>query len=107
VGDAADRAVKRSEKKKPSDRTVSEIFKDIRGNIAAHLAVTFSDTRWLLDQYDQIHAQMVQQTNLIRLATDAAILQDQEIKNMREQVDQFRTVYDQENRHTEVTVERV
>lgn len=53
VGDQANRAVKAGERKAAEEkRTPEEIIKGIRGNLAAHLAVTPSDTQFLLAQYD-------------------------------------------------------
>ena len=99
VGDAADRAVKRSEKVKSSERTPAQIFKDIRSNIAAHLAVTFGDTQWLLEQHD---AEAV--SALVANGRYDALLEEN--RALKAQIDQFRTVYNQENRLYEVAVER-
>lgn len=53
VGEQAARAVKNSERKKVLEtRSPGEIIKGIRGNLKAHLAVTPSDTAFLLAQYD-------------------------------------------------------
>ena len=53
VGEQAARAVKNSERKKILEtRTPEQILKGIRGNLAAHLAVTPNDTAFLLDLYD-------------------------------------------------------
>ena len=53
VGEQAARAVKNSERKQAGEkRTPDEIIKGIRGNLAAHLAVTPGDTAFLLAQYD-------------------------------------------------------
>lgn len=53
VSEAAARAVKNSQKKVAETRTGAEILKGIRGNLAAHLAVTPSDTAFLLARYDE------------------------------------------------------
>ena len=53
VGEQAARAVKNSERKKPEEmRTPEQIIKSIRGNLAAHLAVTPGDTNFLLGAFD-------------------------------------------------------
>ena len=55
VGKQAEAAVKKGERKAAVEtRTPAEIIKGIRGNLAAHLAVTPSDTKFLLDSYDAI-----------------------------------------------------
>ena len=56
VGDAAARSVKKSEKSKLLERTPEEIIKDIRINLAAKLAVTPDDVRFLLAKYDAAEA---------------------------------------------------
>ena len=66
VSEAAARAVKNSQKVKAEERTPEQILKGIRGNIAAHLAVTFSDTAWLLETYDRTHALLVQGTEIMK-----------------------------------------
>lgn len=56
VGDMAANAVARGSKKKPEDRTPEQILKDIRTNLAAKLAVTPDDQRFLLAKYDEVRA---------------------------------------------------
>ena len=54
VGEQAARAVKNSERKTVLEtRSAEDIIKGIRGNLKAHLAVTPSDTAFLLAQYDE------------------------------------------------------
>ena len=52
VGEQAARAVKNSEKKTVETRTPEQILKVIRGNLAANLAVTPGDQRFLLARYE-------------------------------------------------------
>jgi hypothetical protein len=131
VSEQAARAVKNSEKVIAEKRTPEEILKTIRGNIAAHLFVTPNDQRWLLEQYDSNHALMVQTTNLLEGATNSladayseveklkALISDMmyeaiqrendrqaEHKMLLEKIEQFRTVYEQENSFATVKVER-
>lgn len=59
VSEAAARAVKNSERKKVEEtRTPEQIIKGIRGNLAAHLAVTPGDTAFLLAQFDAAMAKL-------------------------------------------------
>ena len=51
---AAMKAVAKSESSKKAERTPEQRLKDIRLNLAARLAVTPEDQRWLLEQYDSI-----------------------------------------------------
>ena len=58
VSEAAARAVKNSERKKPVEtRSPEKIIKDIRGNLVAHLSITSSDIVVLLSQFDAVEAQ--------------------------------------------------
>lgn len=75
VSEVAARAVQRSERVTGSDRTNEQIFRDIRFNLNAHLAVTSDDVRFLLAQYDalvierdQLRAEVDGQKTLIRFA---------------------------------------
>ena len=74
-------------------RSLEEILKGIRGNLAAHLCVTPNDIQFLLTRYN------------------AAVLENESLRvnivRLNEQVDQFRTVYEQENRSTTFKIERV
>lgn len=55
VGKAAENAVNRSAPKKAKEeRSVEEVIKDIRNNLAAKLAVTPEDVRALLAEYDKV-----------------------------------------------------
>lgn len=107
VGTAAANAVKKSERVKPGDRTPEQILKDIRGNLAAHLFVTPNDQRWLLARYDEA-VQAVVDGDFKRGALG---LENESIKaeNVRltVQVEEFRSVYEQENRCQTLTLECV
>ena len=59
VGTAADNAVKKSNKQKQEERTPEQIFKDIRSNLDSKLAVTPDDVRFLLEQYDVLHPEVI------------------------------------------------
>jgi hypothetical protein len=108
VSEQAARAVKNSERKKVVEtRTPEEILKGIRGNLAAHLSVTPNDIQFLLDRY-YAAAQAVVDSDVKRgtLGLENETLRA-DIKAMEVKLEEFRTVYEQENRSTTVTVERV
>ena len=44
----------KSKKETQEERTVEQIIKDIRKNVAGHLAITFDDTVVLLNEYDKL-----------------------------------------------------
>ena len=105
VSKAADNAVEKSKKVKASDRTPELVLADIRRNFIAGLAVTPEDQRWLLAQYDalvekdldgQIGYMQVRITQLV-----------EENTQLTTKLQEFRDVYEQENRSTVVKVERV
>ena len=112
VGEQAARAVKNSQKTVAETRTPEEILKTIRGNIAAHLFVTPTDQRFLLEQYDAaitsiytVNRDHVTLRSAIE-AQDAYIADLQaEIVRLNEQIEQFRTVYEQENRNQTLRVD--
>lgn len=56
VGDAAARSVKKSEKTRLLERSPEQVIKDIRMNLAAKLAVTPDDVRFLLRRFDETYA---------------------------------------------------
>ena len=105
VSKAANNAVEKSKKVKAADRTDLQIIADMRRNFAAGLAVTPEDQRWLLAQYDalvekdldgQIGYMQVRITQLV-----------EENTQLTTKLQEFRDVYEQENRSTVVKVERV
>jgi hypothetical protein len=58
VSEQAARAVKNSQRVVKETRTLEEIFKAIRGNLGANLAVTPGDQRFLLAQYDALQVKL-------------------------------------------------
>lgn len=107
VGDQANRAVKKGEKKAAEAlRTPEERLAAIRGSVAAKLYVTQDDIRFLLEKYDRAHELMVQNTTLLQNAIVSMDAAYQERDELKVQVEQFRTVYEQENRSTTLKVER-
>ena len=105
VSKAANNAVEKSKKVKAADRTDLQIIADMRRNFAAGLAVTADDQKWLLAQYDalvekdldgQIGYMQVRITQLV-----------EENTQLTTKLQEFRDVYEQENRSTVVKVERV
>jgi len=98
VGEVAAQAVKKSEKVKASERTGDQILLDIRRNIAAHLAVTPDDVRFLLSQYDKAAL-------IIDIAVKNDILKTAEIAALEAKIEEFRSVYEQENRRTTLRVD--
>ena len=100
VGEAAAEAVRKSEKSKATDRTPEQILVDIRRNLAARLAVMPLDTAFLLAQYDALQARI---DELLGVNGELLLL----VGSLKEQNEQFRTVYEAENRSQAVTVERV
>jgi len=130
----AAKAVAKSEKKTGAERTTLEVIADIRHNLGSGLAVTSDDQRFLLTQYDDVHALMVQGTELTNLSTKtfsrvcderdrlqaivdvAATLDDArlaEIAKLNTKIaeltaknEEFREVYEQENRRGSVTLEQ-
>lgn len=83
-------------------RTPDEILKAIRGNLAAHLAVTPNDVSFLLAQYDS-----AQNAVAVLGGATAGLLQRAEnaeakIADLQAKNDEFRAVYEQENRSTSI-----
>jgi hypothetical protein len=114
VGDQAGIAVRKGQKQKPEDRTPEQILKGIRNNLASRLAVTPDDQRFLLLQYDTTTTSLqaanevskeltLQVENLTKQNND----QNQQIQKLVEENDQFRAVYEQENRKQLLSVETV
>lgn len=110
VGDQANRAVKKGEKKAAEAlRTPAERLKDIRNSAAPGcvVAVTKDDVRFLLGAFDAeqefSHKLAVENVDLKTLNASQSTM----ITELRDQIEQFRTVYEQENRSTTIKVERV
>ena len=100
VSEAAAQAVRKSEKSKTVERTPEQVLADIRRNLAARLAVTPLDTAFLLAQYDALQARI---DELLGVNGELLLL----VGSLKEQNEQFRTVYEAENRSQAVTVERI
>ncbi len=109
VGEQAARAVKNSERKKIEEmRTPEEIIKGIRGNLAAHLAVTPNDTAFLLAQYDALVpvvqtaaaaiARVVTAEAQAALQLARAESAEAECKDLRSLNTQFRDIYLEDER---------
>ena len=107
VGDAAARSVKKSEATKAAERTPDQILAGIRKNLDARLAVTPLDVRFLLAQYDEVKALMIQNTQLLQQATDGLLTADEIIKDLTAKNEEFRRVYEAENRTATLQVDRV
>ena len=114
VGDAAARSVKKSEKTKTADRTPLDVIADVRRNLLSGLAVPPDDQRFLLAQYDAAQSTVAllgQSTTALlkRAETAEANVADQSgiIGELQSKIEEFRTVYEAENRSTTVKVERV
>lgn len=102
VGTAADRAVKKSEQRGKiiSERTPEERLTAIRRNLEAGLFNPPVEQKFLLDQHDHqigVIADLQRKRDELQDRYDLAL----------EQIEQFRAVYEQENRSTVVKVERV
>lgn len=111
VGDAAARSVKKSEKNKLLERTPERVITDIRRNLVSKLAVTPLDTAFLLTQYDDLRAQLVDAKRKIEdLQTsnlEAMQGAQAEIESLRAKNEEFRDVYEAENRRSVVTASRI
>lgn len=112
VGDQAGIAVRKGQKQRVEERTPEQIMKGIRNSLASRLAVTPDDQRFLLLQYDTVlsslveaqHAAIdldVQIENLTKQNNDQAA----QIQKLVEENDQFRDVYEKENRRQLLSVE--
>lgn len=101
VGEQAARAVKNSEKKSAEAlRTPEERMAAIRGSVAAKLYIVPDDIRFLLEKLDETFAAYAAQLAIVH-TQDALVLE------LQAKVEEFRTVYEQENRNMALKVERV
>lgn len=89
---AAAKAVAKSNKKETTERTTFQVILDLRKNLAAGWAVTPLDVKTLLGEYDNCAAD-----NVALLA---------QIKDLTAKNDEFREVYETENRRETVRVEK-
>jgi len=101
----ANRDVKKSERKQAEEkRTPADIIKGIRGNLAAHLAVTPNDISFLLISFV---GQQLANTILdgdLKQARETVALQAAHIADLEAKIEEFRSVYEQENRSTTVEI---
>ena len=107
VSKAANNAVEKSKKVKAADRTDLQIIADMRRNFAAGLAVTADDQKWLLGEYERVHltlAEAIATNTTLKQALESVRTENLELTA---KVEEFRDVYEQENRSTVVKVERV
>jgi len=99
-------AEKRSKKSpKVETRTPEQIISDIRKNAPAGLAVTSADIVLLLQGYDQAHALLKQTAELLQSATASIQALDAQVKDLQAKNEEFRAVYEQENRRDTLTIE--
>ena len=105
MGHNPNKIVKTKERKQVLEtRSPEDIIKGIRGNLVAHLSVTPSDIAFLLKEFDVATAAVEQlgasAVSLFRRAEAA----ETKICALQEKLDEFRAVYDAENRNVTVTV---
>jgi hypothetical protein len=86
----AEKAVAKSQKKTATERTPDDIFKGIRQNLTARLAVTPEDTRFLLAAYDIAFKSAVDLGVKVEELTKQVAL-------LTEKNEEFRRVYEIEN----------
>jgi hypothetical protein len=104
VSDAAARSVRKSEAVKLAERTHEQIIADIRTSLASKLAVTPNDTRYLLQHYDDVKMLLNQSTLLLASGTKTIEALGAEIDELKAKNEEFREIYEQENRRGEVTI---
>lgn len=119
VGAKAESAVEKSKKVKPSERTPEQILADIRRNLSSGLAVTPQDQRWLLVEYDKNTGALLGACDVAAVLGDKiadlkALIsqlraegarQDAVIAELQAKLEEFRAVYEQENRRTTLQVD--
>lgn len=107
VGEQAGRSVKKSEKMKQAERTTEQIIKEIRHHLADKTAVVPLDTAFLLLRYDMATEAVMDLNTQIDNLTKQNDGQSEQIQKLVEENDQFRAVYEQENRKQVLSVETV
>ena len=107
VGEQAGRSVKKSEKAKQAERSTEQIIKEIRHHLADKTAVVPLDTAFLLLQYDMATEAVMDLNTQIDNLTKQNNDQSEQIQKLVEENDQFRAVYEQENRKQVLSVETV
>jgi chromosome segregation ATPase len=128
VSAAAAQAVAKSNRKSEVERTPDDIIADIRKNASAGLSVTSADILLLLRRFDSFRTTMVQATNQLNASTETLQELGNEIETLKAEKQQlqevntilneniaqltakneeFRSVYEIENRAASVKVEKV
>lgn len=107
VGKAADNAVKRSQQQKLATRTPEEVLADIRRNLASNLAVTPSDQRFLLEQYDIERSAVVHLGESVKALLFRAESAEAQVVQLKAKIEEFRSVYETENQSMVLKVEKV
>lgn len=105
VGAKAESAVEKSKKVKASERTPEQIIADIRRNFAAGLAVPPDDQKFLLGEYERVHltlAEAIATNTTLKQALESIRTENLELTA---KVEEFRAVYEQENRRTTLQVD--
>src|ERR1700676_4608443 len=107
VSEQAARAVKNSERKQTETRTPEQILKGIRNSLVSHTWITPSDVQFLLGQYDAVTAQYQAAVAIITDRNHEVeklqhIIEDRatDVRDLQVKLDEFRAVYEQENRST-------
>jgi len=107
VGKAAERAVQRSERVKATELPPEQLIQALRNNLAANLYVPNHQIAVLLGGFDAerefSHKLAEENIKLKNLNASQSIM----IVELQEKTEEFRKVYEQENSHSTVTVERV
>jgi hypothetical protein len=107
VGEQAGRSVKKSEKAKQAERSSEQIIKEIRHHLADKTAVVPLDTAFLLLQYDVITELVEDLKKQVENLTNQNNDQNAQVQKLVEENDQFREVYEQENRKQLLSVETI
>lgn len=108
VGEQAARAVKNSEKKSAAAlRTPEERMAAIRGSVAAKLYIIPDDIQFLLERFTQACFDNVDLQIKCGEALSLNASQATQIAELQAKVEEFRAVYEQENRNMALKVERI
>jgi hypothetical protein len=97
---AAREAVARGANQTADTRTKEKRLFDIGNHYASHLAVTYDDQKLLWDEYKAVGS-------LLFGATERVALLEIENADLRSKNEEFRAVYESENRSTTLKVERI
>ena len=107
VSEAAARAVKNSQRVTAEKRTPDQILADIRKNRTAKLFITPDDQDFLLVSFDAAIATAATLTKDLEEARNLNGLQAAQIVALERKVEEFRQVYEEENRSMALKVERI